>query len=142
MLEVIFDAGFDPLLPGRAGERSRARRAAKTLDEFERAGTVTCPGAIRTPMAMTNGYVTLRADSIVFTKVSGSKMTHTDIDWTDLLCFSSVSNKFKHERDLSKWWTLVHLVYPAHEAVLACAPNGRTALLKVLVDRGIRQLGP
>lgn len=142
MLDFIFDAGFDGLLPGRSGERSRARRAAKTLDEFERAGTVTCPGALRTAVAMTVGYVTLREDSVVFTVVSGSGMTHTDIDWTDLRSFRSTTNESRTERDLGRWWTLVRLTYGSHALVLACAPNGRSALLKVLLDRGIPHLEP
>jgi hypothetical protein len=140
VLEFIFDVGFDGLLPGHRGERSRARRAAKTLDEFERTGTTTFPGAMRSTGPMNEGYLTTRAASIVFSEVSGSELTHTVIDLGAVVSFWPMANKTKTERGLSKWWTIFRLHDDAVSVVLACAPNGSTSLLKVMADCRIPQL--
>lgn len=158
MLDFIFDVGFDALMPGRSGERSRAHRAAKTLEEFARIGTVTFPGAIRTTSRMTDGYLTLRRGSIVFSRVSGGgDLAHTEIDLGDIRSFWSMTNETRTERDVNRWWTLVRLQHATVRqgdlrpsggtrasgvTVLACAPNGSTSLLEVLADLRIPQLEP
>ncbi len=110
--------------------------------EFERTGTVTFPGALRTTGALVHGYLTLRDRSIVFSQVSGSEMTHTDVDLADLRTFWPSDNGKKIERDVSKWWTLVRLDHGSSTTMLACAPNGSAALVKLLADRGVPRLEP
>lgn len=142
MLDFIFDAGFDRVLPGRAGERSRARRAAKAVDEFQRTGTVTFPGAMQTDGPLIKGYLTLREGSIVFSRVSGSEITHSDIDLAGLRTFWPSTNATRSQRDVDKWWTVVRLAYAAHVTMLVCAPNGSSALVGFLADRQVPRLEP
>ena len=142
MLDFIFDAGFDALLPGQAGERSRARRSEKTLDEFEQTGTATFPGGLRAAGEMTDGYVTVRDGSIVFSQVAGSTLTHVDVALDGLKSFWAMANEGRAERSVNKYWSLFRLAYVDAEVVLACSPNGHSTLLQVLADARIPQLQP
>ena len=137
MLDFIFDAGFDGLLPGRAGERSRARRSARTLLEFRTAGTVTFPAARNSGPTVATGYLTARDRSIIFSVVHGSRIDHLDIDLTGITAFSVRDNRQKYLRRISRWWTLVELTGLGDPLLLACAPNGRDVLIEVLTAAGI-----
>lgn len=142
MWDFIFDAGFDSLTPGSMGERSRARRSEKTLDAFERTGAATFAGARRDGAKMEDGYLTVNARSIVFSRVSGSAMTHVDVDLDGLRSFWPMANEGRAEASVNKYWTLFRLSYSSREVVLACCPNGHSSLLMVLTDARIPQVQP
>ena len=142
MWDFIFDAGFDALTPGQAGERSRARRSEKTLDEFERTGTATFPGARRAGGKVEDGYLTVKDGSITFSQVSGAEMTHDDVALDGLVSFWPMANEGRAERSVNKYWTLFRLNYASGEVVLASSPNGHSTLLQVLADARVPQLQP
>ena len=150
MWDFIFDAGFDALTPGQAGERSRARRSEKTLDEFERTGTATFPGARRAGGKVEDGYLTVKDRSITFSQVSGSEMTHVDVALDGLVSFWAMANEGRVERSVNKYWTLFRLNYGSAagsapgpgEVVLASSPNGHASVLKVLAAARIPQIQP
>ena len=139
MLDFIFDAGFDGLLVGKAGDRSRARRAQKTLRGFVATGTATFPGALRSRSGLQTGYLTVRQGHVVFSRVSGAAMDHTDVDLSEIGSFSVRENRHKYLPGISKWWTVVE-TEGAAGVVLACVANGRDCLIKVLAETGIAQV--
>ncbi|SDO86842.1 hypothetical protein SAMN04515671_2173 [Nakamurella panacisegetis] len=119
MLDFIFEAGFDAVVIGRAGERSRARRSEKTLEQFESTGTATFPGARRVGANVESGYLTVKDGLVVFSRVSGSEMTHVEVDLLGLQSFWPMANEGRAERSVNRYWTLFRLDYrpiPAVEA--------------------------